>query len=45
MSPKDVERLAREKGVDLKDYGRPGAPPPKNDQMSMNGGILTFKNN
>ena len=23
MSPKDVEKLAREKGVDLKDYGRP----------------------
>ena len=28
MSPKDVEKLAKEKHVDLKEYGRPDAPPP-----------------
>ena len=28
MSPKDVEKLAKEKHVDSKEYGRPDAPPP-----------------
>lgn len=44
MSPKDVEKLAKEKGIDLKEYGRPDAPPPqKGSPMSMNEGILKFK--
>ena len=39
MSPKEVEKLAKEKGVDLKEYGKPGGPQggPQRPPLAFNG--------